>query len=119
MNAPRRAPGGGFLHFNPIDRMALYKSYMPFVKGGGLFVNTSHRYELGNEVFVMLKLPQEAETDRMSIVGKVVWISRNGGANKPAGIGIQMADMPDNAIVRDRIERAIAGISADTLTYTM
>ena len=119
MNAPRRAPGGGLLHFNPADRMALYKSYMPFVKNGGLFINTSHRYELGNEVFVMLRLPQETESDRMSIVGKVVWISRNGGVNRPAGIGIQMSDQAENAVVRDRIEKAIAGISSDTTTFTM
>lgn len=119
MNAPRRASGGGLLHFNPTDRMALYKAYMPFVKNGGLFISTSHRYELGNEVFVMLKLPQEAESERMSIVGKVVWISRNGGVNRPAGIGIQMSDQPENAVVRDRIERAIAGISSETATFTM
>lgn len=119
MNAPRRAPGGGFLHFNPPDRLFLYKSYMPFVKNGGLFISTSHRHDLGSEVFVMVKLPQEAESERMSVVGRVVWITRNGGVNKPAGIGVQLADMPENAQVRERIERLIAGVSSDTPTFTM
>lgn len=119
MNAARRGPTGGFLQFNPADRIALYKAYMPFVKNGGLFINTSHRYELGNEVFVMIKLPQDAESDRMSAVGRVVWISRTGGVQKPAGIGIQLTDLPENAIVREKIERAIAGISSETPTFTM
>lgn len=119
MSMPRRSSGGGFLQFNPQDKLFLYKSYMPFVKNGGLFINTSHRHELGSEVFVMIKLPQEAESDRMSVVGKVIWITRNGGVNKPAGIGIQLADMPENAVVRDRIEKAIAGISSETPTFTM
>jgi len=119
MNTTKRSSSGGLLHFNPPDRMALYKSYMPFVKNGGLFITTTHRYEIGSEVFVMLMLPQEGESDRLSIVGKVVWISRNGGVNRPAGIGIQMSDQPENAVVRDRIERAIAGISSETATFTM
>lgn len=99
--------------------MVLYKCYMPFVKNGGLFITTPNRYELGNEVFVMIKLPQEAESERMSVVGKVVWLTRSGSVNKPAGIGIQLADTPENAIVREKIERAIAGISSETPTYTM
>ncbi|MEC7569931.1 MAG: pilus assembly protein PilZ, partial [Pseudomonadota bacterium] len=38
------------------DRAVLYAAYMPFVRHSGLFVPTNKKYELGEEVFILLAL---------------------------------------------------------------
>jgi type IV pilus assembly protein PilZ len=49
----------------------LYKSYMPFVQGGGVFVPSEDRYSLGDQCLLVLKVPDH---DELSIVSYVVWI---------------------------------------------
>ena len=51
----------GILSLSIKDRHALYKSYMPFVTGGGLFVPSTKRFSLGDEVFLLLTLPDSSE----------------------------------------------------------
>lgn len=46
----------GILSLTIKDRAVLYAAYMPFVRNGGLFVPTNKRYELGEEVFILLAL---------------------------------------------------------------
>ena len=46
----------GILSLSIKDKQALYKSYMPFVVGGGLFVPSTKRFFLGDEVFLLLTL---------------------------------------------------------------
>ena len=65
----------GILSLVVKDKPSLYSAYMPFVKNGGVFVPTPKRYFLGDEVFVLLTLPDSAE--RLPVAGKVVWTSRH------------------------------------------
>jgi len=109
--------GGGMLTFNPPDNMTLYKCYMPFLKNGGIYVPTPNTHAIGSKVFLIARLPNVEE--RLPIVGEVVWVNQSKAVTRPAGIGIRFADTPENAMVRDRIEKAILGISSDTQTYTM
>ena len=109
--------GGGMLTFNPPDNQSLYKSYMPFLKNGGVYVPTTGNYPIGTKVFLIARLPNSEE--RLPIVGEVVWINQSKAVTRPAGIGIRFTDTTENAQVRDRIEKAIMGISSDTQTYTM
>ena len=46
----------GIISFSISDRGALYSSYMAFVQNGGLFVPTARNFELGDEVFMLLKI---------------------------------------------------------------
>ena len=46
----------GVLSLNIRERAALYAAYMPFLKGGGIFIPTSRQYQLGEEVFMLLSL---------------------------------------------------------------
>ena len=60
MAAPNLAmPRQGILPLTIKDKTALYSAYMPFVRGGGLFVPTAKRYNLGDEVFILLTLMDE------------------------------------------------------------
>lgn len=90
------------------SQASLYLAYMPFVKGGGLFIRTNHVYHLGDEVTISLKLMDEEEVH--SIAGKVVWITPKGAqGNKPPGIGVQL--MGDNArYLCNKIETYLAGM---------
>ncbi|MGH8426657.1 MAG: PilZ domain-containing protein [Gammaproteobacteria bacterium] len=92
------------------DRARLYRLYMSFVKGGGLFVPTDDRYALGDEVFVMVRLPDTAEAK--SVSGKVVWITPRGAASPhQQGVGIQIGNL-DRGELHHRIEALLAGAFA-------
>ena len=51
----------GILSLTIKDRAVLYAAYMPFVRHGGLFVPTNKKYELGEEVFILLALMDEPQ----------------------------------------------------------
>ncbi|MBB5015230.1 PilZ domain-containing protein [Rehaibacterium terrae] len=109
----------GILSLAIKDKSALYNAYMPFVKGGGIFVPTTRRYALGDEVFILLTLMEEK--DRLPVAGKVVWITPPGAqGNRTAGIGVQFADTAEGEAVRNKIETLLAGtLNADKPTHTM
>jgi type IV pilus assembly protein PilZ len=91
-------PGGrnGILSLTIKDKSVLYAAYMPFIKNGGLFIPTSKQYQLGDEVFMLLKLMDEPE--KIPVAGKVVWVTPKGAqGNKVAGVGVQFNDEDDIA----------------------
>jgi len=109
----------GILSLAIKDKAALYNAYMPFVKGGGIFVPTTKRYALGDEVFILLSLMEEK--DRLPVAGKVVWITPAGAqGNRSSGIGVQFADTAEAEAVKGKIETFLAGtLEADKPTHTM
>ncbi|MEO7200065.1 MAG: PilZ domain-containing protein [Dokdonella sp.] len=112
-------PRQGILSLAIKDKGALFNAYMPFVKGGGLFVPTIKRYNPGDEVFILLSLMDEKE--RMPVPGKIVWITPPGAqGNRTAGIGVQFNESSDGEAARTKIESILAGIlSQDRPTHTM
>jgi type IV pilus assembly protein PilZ len=118
MNA---AAGGrqGILSLAVKDKTALYNAYMPYMKGGGIFVPTPKRYFLGDEVFLLLTLPDSSE--RLPVAGKVVWVTPAGAqGNRIAGIGVQFADSSEGEAVKNKIETLLAGtLNAEKPTHTM
>jgi type IV pilus assembly protein PilZ len=109
----------GILSLSIKDREALFSSYMPFVQGGGLFVQSTKRFGLGDEVFLLLTLLELEE--RLPIPGKVVWITPQGSqGNRKSGIGVQFADTPDGAHARTVIESHLASmLKSNQSTHTM
>lgn len=112
-------PRQGILSLSIKDKGALYNAYMPFLKGGGIFVPTQKRYNLGDEVFILLSLMEDK--DRMPVAGKVVWITPTGAqGNRTAGIGVQFNEGPDGESVKTKIESFLAGtLGAERPTHTM
>lgn len=108
----------GILTLNIKDKSALYVSYMPFVKNGGLFIPTTKEYRLADEVFILLTLMDSAE--RLPVAGKVVWITPKGAQGKRAqGIGVQFSNQ-DGGSTQKKIEALLAGaLGADRPTHTM
>lgn len=109
--------GHGVLSLNIKDKAVLYAAYMPFIKYGGLFIPTNKAYEIGNEVFMLLKLLEEPE--KIPVAGKVVWVTPpRAQGTRVRGIGIQFND-PDGT-ARNKIENVLAGqLDSDTATHTM
>ncbi len=107
----------GILSLTIKSKEELYRSFMPFIKNGGLFVATQRNYHVGEEVFMLLELMEE--TDKIPVSGKVVWVTPRGAqGGKQAGIGIQLS--ADDTTVVNKIETYLAGtMSSGRLTHTM
>ncbi|UTW49909.1 PilZ domain-containing protein [Bacterioplanoides sp. SCSIO 12839] len=107
----------GILSLTIKDKSVLYAAYMPFITDGGLFIPTNKQYQLGDEVFMLLKLMDEPE--KIPVAGKVVWVTPKGAqGNKVAGIGVQFTG--DDNIARNKIETFLAGaLKSDRVTHTM
>jgi len=107
----------GILSLTIKDKAVLYSAYMPYLENGGLFVPTNKAYKVGDEVFMLLNLMDEAE--KIPIAGKVVWVTPKGAqGNRTAGIGVQFSDQ--DATANAKIENHLAGsLSSDRPTHTM
>ena len=111
-------PSQGILTLKLPDREALHRAFMPFLKIGGIFVPTPHRYRMGQEIFVLLTLPEE--TEKRPVAGRVAWIHTASAAGRPPGIGIQFMESPQSDALRSRIEVLLTGFpGSDTPTHTM
>lgn len=110
-------PKSGILSLTIKDKSVLYAAYMPFIRGGGLFIPTNKQYQLGEEVFMLLKLMEEPE--KIPVAGKVIWLTPRGSqGNKVTGIGVQFTG--EESMAKDKIETYLAGaLQSDRLTHTM
>ncbi len=108
----------GVLSLTIKDKNALYAAYMPFVKGGGIFVPSGRPYKLGEEIFMLLTLMDSKE--KIPVAGHVIWITPPGAqGSRTSGIGIQFSEK-DSGIARNKIEGILAGaLNSERLTHTM
>lgn len=115
---PQSGARQGILSVSIKDKQTLYAAYMVYVKNGGLFIPTTKAYELGDEVFILLSLMEE--TEKIPVVGRVVWITPRGAQdNRTAGIGLQFTDK-DGGPARAKIETHLAGtLDSERPTHTM
>ncbi len=100
------------------DKNALYAAYLSFVHNGGLFIPTTRRYRLGDELLIQLKLLNEE--DKIPILGRVIWITPAGAqGGRAAGVGLQFQGREGES-ARTRIEAYLAGaLESDRPTHTM
>ncbi len=100
------------------EKSALYAAYMPYVRGGGLFIPTNKTFKIGEEVFMLLSLVDDPM--KLKVVGKVVWITPVAQANRPQGIGVQFSDKDGGIEVKNKIEAILGGaLKANRATHTM
>ena len=109
----------GVLSLNIREKAALYAAYMPYLKGGGIFIPTNRQYQLGEEVFMLLSLMDEPQ--RIAVQGKVVWITPEGvQGNRTQGIGVQFTNDETGASARAQIEKILGEMLASNRpTHTM
>jgi type IV pilus assembly protein PilZ len=116
MTAPQ-GTRNGILSLTIKDKAVLYAAYMPFLQNGGLFIPTNKPYRIGDEVFMLLNLMEEAE--KIPVAGKVVWVTpKLAQGNRASGIGVQFNGQDDTA--SRKIETYLAGtLDSERPTHTM
>lgn len=93
------------------DKTSLASAYMPYIKGGGLFIPTNRNYDLGDSVFILLTLMND--TQKFPITGKVAWVSPGNVQNSQVqGIGIQFSQDDEGKSVNIAILAIIGNMVA-------
>lgn len=112
-------PAAGVVTLNIKERSALYAAYMPYVVGGGIFIPTHKAYHIGDEILMLLGLPDDPK--KYPVAGHVAWITPNGThSNKLQGVGVQFKQDEGAAALRARIEELLAGMLMSAQpTHTM
>lgn len=103
--APQQTARPSVITVSLKDKASMYAAYMHFVKGGGLFVATSRAANLGDDLFLLLSLPDDAT--KYALPGKVVWITLQAMPGRPQGLGVQFTDNDQARQVRAKIEAMI------------
>ncbi len=109
----------GALSLNIREKAILYAAYMPFLKGGGIFIPTTKPYRLGDEIFMLIGLM--GDPNKIPVAGKVVWITPAGSqGNKAQGIGVQFSEDEGGAAARSKIEELLDNqMKINRPTHTM
>lgn len=122
MADPNPTVGGGrpgVLSLTIKEKSALFAAYMPYIKGGGIFIPTNKTYRLGDEVFMLLTLMEDA--NKIPVAGHVIWVTPGGAqGNKTQGIGVQFNDNESGIAARNKIEGMLGGsLKSTRVTHTM
>ena len=109
----------GVLSLSIKEKSALFAAYMPFIKGGGLFIPTNKSYKMGEEVFMLLTL-MEAPS-KLPVSGKVVWVTPTGAhGSRTQGVGVQFAFNESGKAAQNKIEGLLGGsLKSVRPTHTM
>ena len=100
------------VHITIPDGKILAQAWMPFVKNGGLFIPTQDDARLGDDVILVVTLPDAAKPIR--VLGHIVWLSpSDADSDKPAGWGIQFSER-DNGQTRSHIEACLQRLALST-----
>lgn len=112
------APKPGVLSLAIKEKAALYAAYMPYVKGGGLFIPTSKSFKIGEEVFMLLSLIDDPM--KLKVVGHVVWITPAAQTGRPQGVGVQFSEKDGGLEARNKIEGLLgSALKSSRPTHTM
>ncbi len=117
--APQMGARPGVLSLSIKEKSALYAAYMPFLKGGGIFIPTTKTYKLGDEVFMLISLMDDP--NKIPVAGHVAWITPiSAQGNKTQGVGIRFNDNESSIAARNKIEGLLGGSLKSTRpTHTM
>ena len=88
------------------EKGALYAAYMPLFAEGGLFVPTTREYKLGEDIYLLLSLPEDPQ--RYPVAGKVGWITpANASGGRTQGVGVKFPTDEKTRALKQKIEEAL------------
>ena len=101
------------------EKGALYAAYMPFLSDGGLFVPTTRDYKLGEDIYLLLSLPDDPQ--RFPVAGKVAWLTPvNASGGRTQGVGVRFPNDEKSKQLKAKIEEALGtSISSSKPTQTL
>lgn len=101
------------------EKGALYAAYIPSLREGGVFVPTSRDYRLGEDIYLLLTLPEDPQ--RYPVAGKVAWLTpANASGGRTQGVGVCFPADEKSRVLRMRIEQTLGtAISSSKPTQTI
>ncbi|MDP1693183.1 MAG: PilZ domain-containing protein [Burkholderiaceae bacterium] len=88
------------------EKGALYAAYIPLFAEGGLFVPTMRDYKLGEDIYLLLSLPEDPQ--RYPVAGKVGWITpANASGGRTQGVGVRFPSDEKTRLLKLRIEELL------------
>lgn len=101
------------------EKAALYAAYIPLFADGGVFIPSTREYRLGDDVYVLLSLPDDPQ--RYPIAGKVAWITpARAAGNRSQGVGVRFPSDEKSRLLKIRIEEILGThLGSDRPTQTI
>lgn len=101
------------------EKAALYAAYIPLFTEGGVFIPTNKDYKIGDDIYMLLSLPNEPQ--RYPVAGKVAWITPARAANnRTQGVGVQFPADDKSRQLKMRIEEILgAHLASERPTQTI
>lgn len=88
------------------EKGALYAAYIPMLTDGGLFVPTTREYRLGEDIYLLLSLPEDPQ--RYPVAGKVGWITpANASGGRTQGVGVRFPNDEKTRVLKLKIEEML------------
>ena len=88
------------------EKGALYAAYVPILLDGGLFVPTTREYKLGEDIYLLLSLPDDPQ--RYPVAGKVAWITpANASGGRTQGVGVRFPNDEKTRLLKLKIEETL------------
>lgn len=101
------------------EKAALYAAYIPLFQEGGIFIPTAREYKLGDDIYVLLSLPDDPQ--RYPVAGKVAWVTpAKAAGNRTQGVGIQFPRDEKSRLLKVKIEEILgAALGSERPTQTI
>ena len=101
------------------EKAALYAAYIPLFTEGGIFIPTAREYKLGDDIYVLLSLPEDPQ--RYPVAGKVAWVTpAKAAGSRTQGVGIQFPKDEKSRLLKLKIEEILgAMVGSDRPTQTI
>ncbi|MBK7049655.1 MAG: PilZ domain-containing protein [Rhodoferax sp.] len=118
-NSPPNIPRPSVIQLAIKEKAALYAAYIPLFSEGGIFIPTSREYKLGDDLYVLLSLPEDPQ--RYPVAGKVAWITpAKASNNRTQGVGILFPKDEKSRALKHKIEEILgAHMASDRPTQTI
>jgi len=88
------------------EKGALYAAYVPILLDGGLFVPTTREYKLGDDIYLLLSLPDDPQ--RYPVAGKIAWITpANASGGRTQGVGVRFPNDEKTRLLKLKIEELL------------
>lgn len=101
------------------EKAALYAAYIPLFADGGIFIPSSRDYRLGDDVYVLLSLPDDPQ--RYPVAGKVAWVTpAKAQGGRTQGVGIRFPPDDKSRQLKLKIEEILGtALGSDKPTQTI
>ncbi len=116
---PSTAPRPSVIQLAIKEKAALYAAYISSFTEGGVFIPTARDYKLGDDVYVLLTLPEDPQ--RYPVAGKVSWITpARASGNRTQGVGVRFPSDEKSKQLKIKIEGILgAHLASDRPTQTI